>query len=174
MILVQATCNYNFRHTQNCSLPSSGYTTLQPVDSASLEVLGSHLLAAPSCTCMVRCLDFSKLDFEDPCKGQATSSEKVVEVLLCFCSPSGTSGVVTMAGQLWSSVEDGYQRILLCSGSCIWMTNLNPLAAPTEVISPYLGQAKSGICLLLPLECTFPYSSIRLYEHTATHRGQYI
>lgn len=77
-------------------------------------------------------------------------------------------------GQLWSSMEDDYRRTPLCSGSCIWMTDLNPLAEPTEVISPYLGQAKSGICLLLPLECTFPYSSIRLYEQTATHRGQYI
>lgn len=83
-------------------------------------------------------------------------------------------GWLQWQGQLWVSVEDGYQRTPLCSGSFIWMTNLNPLAAPTEVISTYLGQAKSGICLLLPLECTFPYSSIRLYEHTAIHRGQYI
>lgn len=97
MILVQAMCNYHFRHTQNCPLPSSGYSTLQTLDSASPEVLVSHLLAAPSCTCIVRGLNFYKLDFADPCKGQVTSSEKVVQVL-CFCSLSGTSGVVTMAG----------------------------------------------------------------------------
>lgn len=96
MILVQATCNYHFRHTQNDSLPSSGYTTLQALDSASPAMLGSHLLAAPSCTCMVRGLDFSKLHFADPCKGQATSSEKAVQVLLCSRSPLGISEVVTM------------------------------------------------------------------------------
>lgn len=98
MILIQATCNYHFRHTQNGSLPIQWVHHLAALDSASPEVLEILLLAAPSCTCMVRGLNFSKLDFADPRKGQATSSEKAVHVLLCFCSPSGTSGVVTMAG----------------------------------------------------------------------------
>lgn len=87
MILVQATYNYNFKQTQNALLAPNGYTTLQALDSASPVVLRSHLLAAPSCTCIVKGLDFSKLDFADACKGQATSSESTAQVLLCSRSP---------------------------------------------------------------------------------------
>lgn len=72
----------DFKQTQNASLASNGYNILKTLDSASPAMLRSHLLAAPSWTCIVRGLKFSKLDFADTCKGHATSSERPAQVLL--------------------------------------------------------------------------------------------
>lgn len=99
VILGQATCNlHHFKPTQDALLACDGCNTSQALTQHPQPQLRSHLLAAPSCTCMARRLDFSELDFADPCEGQATSSEPAAQVLQHSCSPLGPSGVVTRAG----------------------------------------------------------------------------